>query len=186
VDAPNVGGCDVTNLPTINGDASLQPKTYCGGITIHGTGTVTFAPGTYILLGGGLTVTGSPTLSGNGVTFYNTADAGHPYGAINLTGSSSSVLTAPLTGPLQGILFFQDRAISPKNNPPASSIDASSGATFTGALYFPTTTLQYKGTPNLTAQSIIVAWKLDVRGDVSINDTFPNGGLPVRSARLVE
>jgi hypothetical protein len=186
VNPPAVNGCDVTNLPTINGNASLTPKTYCGGITIHGTGTVTFAPGTYVLLGGGLTVTGSPTLLGDGVTFYDTADAGHPYGPINLTGSSSSVLTAPSSGPLQGILLFQDRSINPKNNPPVNSVDGSGGATFTGALYFPTTTLQYKGTPDLTAQSIIVAWKLDIRGDVSINDTFPDGAQPVRSAVLVE
>ena len=186
VNPPAVNGCEVTNLPTINGNASLTPKTYCGGITIHGSGTVNFAPGTYILLGGGLNVTGSPTLLGDGVTFYNTADAGHPYGAINLTGSSNTVLTAPLSGSLQGILIFQDRSISPKNNPPVNSVDGSNGATFTGALYFPTTTLQYKGTSNLTAQSIIVAWKLDVRGDVSTEDTFPDGGQPTRSAALVE
>ena len=186
VNPPPVNGCDVTNLPAINGNASLTPKTYCGGITIHGSGTVTFAPGTYILLGGGLTVTGSPTLLGNGVTFYDTTGPGHPYGPIDLTGSSTSVLTAPLSGPLQGILIFQDRSISAKSNLATSSVDGSNGATFTGALYFPTTTLQYKGTPNLTAQSIIVAWKLDIRGDVSIKDTFPDGGQPARSAALVE
>ena len=69
---PTVGSCTHTNY-SISSSATLTLGTYCGGITITGSGTITFGSGLYILAGGGLTVTGSATINGTGVTFYNTS-----------------------------------------------------------------------------------------------------------------
>ncbi len=145
---------------------------YCNGITITGSGTVTFdTGGTYILLGGGLTATGYPQLNGTNVLFYNTyGNPPYSYGDINLTAASGSTLSAPTTGPQAGILFFQDRTVSPVGT--GSSFDASAGASFNGALYFSnpnqTTThpLTYKGPPaNIASNTIIVAWALEFKGN---------------------
>ena len=47
--------CGYTNLRINSGTVSLYPGVYCGGIKISGQSTsVVFNPGTYILLGGGL------------------------------------------------------------------------------------------------------------------------------------
>ena len=185
-----------TNYPTtcdpahtnvrVNGSQTLDATTYCGGITIAGSGKVTFNSGTYILLGGGLTVTGSPTLTGNGVTFYNTGNSTWSYAPIKLAGSSSTTLSAPTTGSLAGILFFQDRSITDQS---LNTIDGSNGAIYTGALYFPKTPLRYTGTPVNNAYEIIVAWTLEFNGNTTITNHYtllPNGASPIQSAELVE
>jgi hypothetical protein len=68
---PPVGSsCTYTNFKATTGSSTLNPGTYCNGITISGATTVTFNPGTYILMGGGLNVTGASILKGSGVTFF--------------------------------------------------------------------------------------------------------------------
>ena len=77
--APTVPGCDHYSYTVLNAqNAKLSSGGYCGGITVAPTynGPVTFGPGTYYLEGGGLQVFGTPTLTGNGVTFYNTNGTG--------------------------------------------------------------------------------------------------------------
>jgi Flp pilus assembly protein TadG len=190
VPEPTPGGCtSQSGTVTGSGTVSLQPATFCSGITIHGSGTVNFASGTYILQGGGLTVTGSPTITGSGVTFYNTGNATYPYAPITITGSSGTTLSAPTSGSLEGILFFQDRAINACCGPTTSnSFDGSNGELYAGALYFPTTPLTYTGSTQLSAYSIIVGWQITMVGTVSMGDDYSSltDGSPVRSAVLVE
>ena len=174
-----------TNLH-ITKDTELTLGTYCGGITISGSPNVTFDAGTYVLLGGGMSVTGSATLTGGGVTFYNTGNSTYPYAPIKMAGSSSTTLTAPTSGPLAGILFFQDRSITDQK---LNTFDGSNGAIYTGVLYFPTTPLRYTGTPVNNAYEIIIAWTLEFNGNTTITNhytTLPNGGSPIQSAVLVE
>jgi len=116
VPAPTVGSCAHTNF-SLNGNNGssgssyqLYSGTYCGGITVHGNAWLHFNAGTYVLAGGGLSVDANTTMTGTGVTFYNTTGTGG-YGAISLSGNSQSNLSAPTSGPLVGILFFQDRSI---------------------------------------------------------------------------
>ena len=168
----------------------LNEGTFCGGISITGSGSVTFTPGTYILEGGGLSVGGSGIITGNGVTFYNTGNSTYPYQPITFVGSTSSTLTAPTSGPLTGMLFFQDRSITDCCGPTSvNTIDGSSGANITGALYFPTTPLRYTGSASSSAYSIVVAWTLEYVGSTSLNDDYsslPNGASPIHSSILVE
>jgi hypothetical protein len=143
--------CDFTNFHP-GSSTSTTAGVYCGGITVSGGNSLTLGPGTYILVGGGLSVSGgSSSLSGTGVTFYNTYNASNAYKAIALTGGSATTLSAPTSGPMNGILFFQDR-----NGPAGTSFKntvSASGGTFTGAIYFPTQNLTFSGgtsvsTPN--------------------------------------
>ena len=194
VTAPSPGTCTPqSGIITGSGTTTLQPATFCRGINISGSGTVIFTAGTYILEGGGLTVIGSARLVGNGVTFYNTGNSTYLYAPIKFTGSSVSTLSAPTSGVLAGILFFQDRSIIACCGPTTvNTIDGSSGAVITGALYFPTTPLKYAGsTTLLSPYTIMVAWKLEFAGSANTSifvdyTSLPNGASPIHSSLLVE
>src|SRR5207244_5030911 len=98
-------------------------------------------PGVYILNGGGLSVSGNSTIQGTGVTFYNTAQGNHSYAPVNLTGGTLGFLSAPTSGPTEGMLFFYDRTITPKSYQSNNVIAGSSNLNFNGTFYFPTTNL---------------------------------------------
>jgi hypothetical protein len=84
---------------------TLQPGTYVGGITLSGRASVTMAPGLYYMQGGGFSVLGRATVTGNGVTIYLGA---RRTGGVIISGSAS--LTAMTSGPLAGVVFYQDPA----------------------------------------------------------------------------
>lgn len=107
--APRVGECDVRELKIKNEDIKLKPGTYCGGISVSGKSHVKLQPGIYIIKDGPLKIKGASILEGRNVGFYFTGK-----GAVVDTGGNSTVsLTAPKTGKLAGILFFEDRKSEP-------------------------------------------------------------------------
>ena len=187
---PTTGSCPELKpvKPCVNwdGKSPVYPNTYCG-ISISGSGTYTFKPGVYILLGGGLNATGSASLNGTGVTFYNTYDGTHPYGGVSIGGAVTTNFSAPTSGDLAGMLFFQDRSVPVGSQ--SSSFGGNSTQVYTGALYFPTTAVEYKGTPSLSALSMImVGYTLEFRGNATIQQYtfFPGGGGPITTAVLAE
>jgi Flp pilus assembly protein TadG len=193
---PSVPGCTYpTTQYVTNLHATLNQGGYCGGIVILTSGTVTFSPGTYFLEGGGMQVIGSPTFitgppsgSANGVTFYNMSGAGGPYLPITMSGTPTGSLVAPTSGPLAGILFFQDRSVqySPSNG---SVINGLGGAVYTGTFYFPTTALTYRGAKALDPYELMVAWQLTFTGNTTIENNYSqlsDGASPIANATLVE
>ena len=94
-------------LPTV-----LQPGIYQGGIHITGLSIVVMQPGVYIMQGGGFRVDGLATVTGLEVMVYNTTGVGYAPGPISVASLGKVVLTAPLSGPYQGINFFQDRTLA--------------------------------------------------------------------------
>jgi Putative Flp pilus-assembly TadE/G-like len=182
---PTYGPCDYTNWSVSGGSQAALPGVYCNGIKISAGATVTFNPGVYILRGGGLQVSGGSTISGTGVTFYNTAD-GYTYKPINISGGGHVNLAAPTSGPLAGMLFFQDRSI---NSPTANALSGGSSDQFTGILYFPTTPLNYSGGSSTDrTYTTIVARTVNFSGGSTYiqNYAIMQGGLNVRQAALVE
>jgi hypothetical protein len=186
VAAPAAGACTATNFSVSSGDVStITEGVYCNGISVSGGARLTLSAGTYILKGGGLTVTGNSTLIGNGVTFYNTSGGGYSYGAIALAGGATIHLSAPTGGALAGMLIFQDRSIVAGA---ASVISGGANSFFNGALYFPTTALSYSGGTG-TDYTIIVARQLTCTGGTTLHNDYSSlpGGPPVKgSAALSE
>jgi Putative Flp pilus-assembly TadE/G-like len=145
--APTTGSCATHPTKTIiTTTTTLNPGTYCGGITLSG-GHATFNPGLYILNGGGLVMTSAlgGVATGTGVTFYNTGTGAGScntcYRGITSFFTLGSSLTAPTTGTYAGILFFQDR-----NNPQQANFDADASGgtrTLTGAYYFADATVSF-------------------------------------------
>jgi hypothetical protein len=191
VPAPTVGSCAHNNfrLTGTSGSVSspyqLYAGTYCGGISVNGNAWLHFNAGTYVLAGGGMSISSNTIMAGTGVTFYNTTGNGG-YGAITLNGSATVNLSAPTSGTLVGILFFQDRSIP--SSGAESTITGNSSSTFDGAIYFATTALSFGGNSSTSGYSIVVANQLSVSGNASIGSNYSSltGGSPIKGTVLAE
>jgi Flp pilus assembly protein TadG len=182
---PAAGACLFTSTDVVKSAAitTLYPGTYCGGIQIANgnSGVVTFAPGLYILDSIGLQIQPQNTgnVSGSGVTLYITRG-----GSAQISGTGNVTLTAPTTAPSvgipPGILFFQDRG-------DARNASINGNINFTGALYFPDTTLTLGGTVN-SGYAIVVGDVVQFKGNVNIGSDFTSlpAGSPVKAAVLVQ
>jgi Putative Flp pilus-assembly TadE/G-like len=172
---------------TGNNSITLSPGLYYGGINISGNATVSFNPGTYVIAGGGFSVTGNSNLSGQGVTFYLTTGSGG-YGPINITGNATINFSAPTSGSLEGILFFQDRSIP--SGSAASTLVGNASSTFDGAVYLPTTGLTFVGNSSSGGYTFLIADTITMTGNSSTslgnNYSSLSDGSPVKSTALYE
>jgi hypothetical protein len=113
---------------------TLSPGTYVGGITLNGSGVVTLLPGEYYMKGGGFRINGVNPVTGNGVVIIN-APAG-PNDLLSITrlthGEGTISLTAPTSGPFQGIVMLQD----PHSSNPVT-FSGPGLVTLTGVVYVP-------------------------------------------------
>lgn len=186
--------CPTGSFHTTNLSGSVSaPQIYCGGIHVAGGSTVNFSPGLYIIDGGGIQIDGGATVTGSGVTFFltgqNTSNGSpNAYGGVNIASNATVNLSAPCTssgGSLEGMLFFQDRSI---NNGVGSTINGGSSSTFSGALYFPTTSLNYSGSTGANMFTLLVSDTLTVSGAANIgnNESCLGDGPMIRDATLVE
>lgn len=126
-----------TNKTVSSGSVTLQPGAFCGGLKVSGSASVTFAPGLYIMKDGELSVSGSATLTGNGVTFFLTG----AHTGLKLSGSDAMHFTAMSTGSLKGFVAYLD---------PASAAGASSDLSGTklyieGVVYLPKQDVKMSG-----------------------------------------
>jgi hypothetical protein len=186
--------CDAahTNYKLSSGSDTLNPGTYCGGITNSG-GTLTFNTGTYILYGGGFTQSSSGASStGSGVSFYNTCSPSpcnngkSGYKPFTISGGGSSTMSAPTSGSLSGILFFQDRTV---NTGAKDTVSGGSSTCFTGVLYFSQTQLDYSGgSSGGSCNTQLVADTIDFSGSSNLGSTSASSsqGPSAPSAAIIE
>ena len=174
---PNAGSCKAQDLTISAGVATLSPGTYCGGISIDGLAQVVLLPGNYIIKDGPLTVGGNASMIGEFVGFSFVGEA-----STFSFGTSTQVhLTAPKTGPLAGILFFEDRSTS-KNR--LFEIKSKDAERFEGTIYLPNAKLfidkesRLGLTSNWTA---IIANQIEIgQGpNVQINSDYASSEIPV-------
>jgi hypothetical protein len=193
VPQPAVGACTSYQMQNIGTITTLYPGLYCGGLKLNAGANVTFMPGTYIINGGGLIVLAGATVTGSSVTFFltgqNTSNGSpNAYGGVQIAGSTNVNLSAPCnssSGGIEGMLFFQDRAMT---NGTGSVINGGSTSYFSGALYFPTTSLSYSGSSGSNQYTLVVADTLTVAGTASINNNYgclSNGSL-IKNAALAQ
>jgi Flp pilus assembly protein TadG len=181
VSAPSVGSCGSYLGTSVSGTPPpLNPGLFCGGLKIKSGATVTLNPGLYVLNGGGLDIQGN--LTGNGVTFYLTGTASGPAKYTGVTTNSSANITlkapntctagaAPTGGSINGVLIFQGRSITGTSSN-QSTINGSATSSFDGALYFPTTTLNYAGSSSASGYTYLVAYDLKIAGGATIGNNY--------------
>lgn len=150
--------------------------TYCGGISLTGTTSATFNSGTYILLGGGLTVHGGASMTGSGVMFYNTCSPSpcnnSNAGTITINGGGNLNLSAPTSGVYTGILFFQDPTAGASTS---VNFLGNNSTCLTGALYFPSSNVTFSGDSSASGCATgLVADTITMTGNS--NSYFTGGG----------
>jgi hypothetical protein len=162
----------------VTGKDELEPGVYCGGINVIG-GDVKLKPGTYILNNGGLVVANGGKLQGENVGFYLTGVAG--LSTIQFAPSSTVSLTAPKTGDMSGMLFFEDRDVLFK----FPHIIASNNArNLVGTIYLPGNTLEINSKDPIADQSdytVIIAKKFEMKDgpELVLNTDYENSPIPV-------
>jgi len=162
----------------VTGKTTLEPGVYCGGINIIG-GDVKLKPGTYILNNGGLNVMNGGKLVGDHVGFYLTGALG--LSTVQLASSSTVSLTAPRTGDMSGMLFFEDRKVLFKFPHIIASNDARN---LVGTIYLPGNTLEINSQNPIADKSdytVIIARKFDMKDgpELVLNTDYENSPIPV-------
>ncbi len=123
-----------TVVPNETHPLGMPLRRYCGGLDV--SGDVTFKAGLYIVDGGTFKMNASTQVVGSGVTFFLTNGA-----TLAINGGANLNLSAPASGPLSGLLFYSARG----NVGIKHSINGNAGSTLNGAIYFPTSDLDYSG-----------------------------------------
>jgi hypothetical protein len=169
-----------------NHTVTLNPGTYCGGITIGVGAHVTFNSGIYTITSttstgasvpGGLSIDAGTTVTGNGVGFYNYG----PNGGVNFLCSSCTAGGVTLTAPnssncgscgaaWQGMLFYQDPGDTAQSTVVGS---ASFNTTPTGTSYFPSATVLY-------AFDATVNYNILVAKDITLGLTWSGNNIDTK------
>jgi hypothetical protein len=113
-----------------NRDRTLNPGVYCGGLMIMGNSRVRLNPGVYIVQNGLFKVGNRATLIGENVGFYLTGTDTLMF----FDRGSTIDLTAPKSGPLAGILFFEDSSAPPLR---IHRIASNNARNLLGTIYLP-------------------------------------------------
>lgn len=100
---PSIGGCSF-NDKIVDGTDTLSPGVYCGGLKLTKGAYVRLSAGIYVIKDGPLIVEDGASISGTEVGFFLTGSNA------NLTFDADTTvdLSAPKSGPLAGILIFDD------------------------------------------------------------------------------
>lgn len=153
--APSTAGMPVrgTNL-TVDSDTTLQPGIYEGGITVSENASVTRAPGTYALQGGGLTVEDESSVQGQEVVVaFGPGSTG--CGGLKVAGGSTLSLSAPApasANPYGGVAVYMNRACASIG---AQVTGVLSSATLRGVLYAPKGELSLNGAASMTVGAVV-------------------------------
>jgi hypothetical protein len=185
VPLPSYGGCDHTGYST-HSTVTLNPGVFCGGMNLGSSAAVTLNSGIYILDQGSLSMAGSASLTGTGVTLVFTSSNGTNYADAHITGGARIDLTAPTSGPTAGIALYGDR-----NMPAGTSFSFRGGSlqSIGGAVYLPRGALSWAGDPDVSQRCTqIIADTISLVGDSGLSvDCTGYGTKPIGSlATLLE
>ncbi len=174
--APSFGGCDYNAMVIKNISKTLSPGVYCKGLTISGTSSVTFKPGIYIIKDGKFRVTDNARATGVNVGFYLTGKQT----VLELKKSTSISLTAPTSGIMAGLLFFEDR-MAGGNTHRITSDDA---RLLLGTIYFPNSSLLVDADSAVADQSaytaiIVKKLRLEEGPVLTLNSNYGVTNVPV-------
>lgn len=96
---PKAGTCMPGNWTFGDGDFTLQPGRYCGGIKAASSANITLAPGEYIISGGPLYLSSKASMTGDGVTLFFVDD----HATLEMSGGANLNLLAPKAGTYAGV-----------------------------------------------------------------------------------
>ena len=163
---------------------TLQPGVYNSGLHLAGGSSVVLSPGIYYMKGGGLTVDGSSSVTGSGVTIYVDNSNGSTGSGFSVTNNSSVQLTPPTTGAYAGLVYFQD-----PNSSKSISNTGGTGSNVKGTIYAAGGTYSAgTGTSSTTfgSQVIVKDINLSNGSNIKIDSSVPGTTAGSKSVTVVE
>jgi Flp pilus assembly protein TadG len=160
--------CTYTNKQ-VNATATLTPGTYCGGLKITNSASVTFSPGIYYIQNGDFTIEKTSSATGNGVTFLISGQNSN----LNFT-TTGTITFSPYTdasaGQWAGMLFFWDQ---PSTSKGATETLSNGTMNFSGVMYFVGQQLAITNNANVTVNpgTIIADMILPDKGHLTLTGT---------------
>ncbi|MCC2097201.1 MAG: pilus assembly protein [Hyphomicrobiales bacterium] len=175
---PSYGGCTETNLVLSGGTQTLNPGVYCGGLRITDGAKVIANPGVFVIKDGPLTVDGNSSLTANEAGFFLTGTGARLHFA---AGANMINLKAPITGPLAGLLVFEDRNNAGGVRHEVQSDDARN---LLGTIYLPRGVLSIGSNARVADQSaytVIIADSVVLTGgpNMVLNANYASTNVPV-------
>lgn len=159
------GSCQ--SLPNGSGNATINPGRFCGGGVLRGN--ITLNPGVYVIDGGNVRVNSTAQLAGTGVTLFFTNNA-----TIDINGSATVSLSAPVSGPMKGIVLWGDR----DNDPGSVKLNGNASSKVTGSVYFPRADLEFLGNfSGVNGCMHLVARTIKFTGSTSMNSDCSSAGM---------
>lgn len=167
-----------TTSTTTPDQASQYPGTYSD---INVKCQTTFAPGIYVIDGGGLDIDGQYAVTGAGVMFVLKNGA-----YVKINGGSNISLTAMTVSELvaagvstenanklAGMLIFEARDSSGTNK---NIINGNASTTLNGTIYMPISGLTFSGTAKVSSQCLMIAANtITLTGDANMSTFCPAG-----------
>ena len=190
------GSSGVPQTIRVDGGVTLQPGTYCGGLSLDAK-NITFLPGEYIIKDGPLFFGLGTRAFGEDVTFIFAGNEA----SLQITGGADVNLSAPRKGDLGGLVFAQyteTRLGADAHLPNAKSVITAGGnLRLVGTAYLPEHKVIFNGGSISAAQApatSFIAYQilLDEAAKINIAVDHQQAGLPPilprsdESARLVE
>jgi hypothetical protein len=172
VPVPSLSGSNLGSVSVSSGSQTLSPGIYTN-LTATNNGTITLNPGVYVVTGT-VNANNNGILRGTGVMVYfacsaypTPCTAGQIGGQLNMSNNAAYALTAPTSGPYQGIAIFYDR-----NNAAPVTLENNAGDTLSGTLYAASAHLDLSnngGTGQLNSLIVVSTASLSNNGTVNLN-----------------
>jgi Flp pilus assembly protein TadG len=175
--APPIGACVSTNEVVSGGTLALMPGNYCGGLHVTGGAIVTLTPGEFVMSNGPLTVDSGSTLITSGAGIYLTGAGA----VLSFAADTTINMTAPTSGPLAGLLVFEDHLASSGQS---HTIYSNNAPVLHGTIYLPVNELYVETNGDVSKASaftIIVAQTLHVNraANLWLNSNYQLSNVPV-------
>ncbi len=165
-----------------NGNRTISPGVYRGGISITGQANVTMLPGVYYISGGGFSMTGQGNLTADGVMIFNDPKSSSDVVKISGSNGGSVTMTPPTSGTYKGLTLFQDRSADQ-----TMTISGNGSFRVTGTFYTANGLLTVTGNGAGRIGSQYVSRLLDINGGGGLGiDYNPDQVIPRRVLGLVE
>jgi hypothetical protein len=163
-----------------NGDRTLRPGIYNGGISVSGKGNLTLEPGIYYMDGGGFAFSGQGNLVAEGVMIFNMPKKSSD--VVDISGLGNIIMSPPTEGVYTGLTLFQTRGSTN-----TMSVAGNGFMDIAGTFYNANGTLVVggNGSGNIGSQYISRFLEIIGNGNLLI-DYDPTQAIPRRILNLVE
>ena len=169
------GVASIVKIPLV--EIQINPGVYCGGIKVKFNARAVFKPGIYVIKDGPLAIGKYSELKGQNVAFYLLGDTS----TFTFDRDAKVTMSAPKSGPLAGILFFEDRN-APLNR--VHAIYSEDAREFLGTFYLPRGVLRVdtqNPVADASAYTALVVRKLELAGapTLVLNADYSSTDVPV-------